>query len=209
MDDTVAEVLRGIVSFAAPERPVDDVVDEIQALHLFARRNEVSPGLSDSLGDAVDLGAQILSLVIYSEANRRSVGHNFKAMVYATVDHAFIDIALAKAHADPFTLLTTAASFILTRLSEYAYVEAAKETEGSRLHATGHEVARAMWNALARNPQTVGLSWERCQQYRSLVRQTRELLDAAQTPEPVIQFLTLLFFVRLLEALQIAEGARV
>jgi len=199
---TVSEVLRGVVSFDAPEREVEEVVDEVHALLLFARRNGGDRELVRALGQAAELGDEITRLAVVGTTSEKVVGHNFRAMVLATLDHTMLDVAVASAHSDPFTLLTTGASFILNRLAEYAYVESAKELQSAELRLTGQRLGQLMWETLAENPRTDGIAWEKCREYQKLVAQVREAVSSAGSVEPSMRIVTLLFYVRLLEALQ-------
>lgn len=199
---TVSDVLESIVSFDAPERDVEDVVDDVHALLLYTRRNGGDRELVHSLGQAAELGDEITRLAVVGTSSEKVVGHNFRAMVLATLDHTMLDVAVASGHSDPFTLLTTGASFILNRLAEYAYVESAKELQSAELRLTGHRLGQLMWDTLAENPRTDGIAWNKCQEYKRLVGQVRGMVTEARTVEPAARIVTLLFYVRLLEALQ-------
>lgn len=202
----MVDVLRGIVSFHAPEQAIEDVVDEVHALLLYVRRNGGDRELVRLVGQAAGLGDDLTRLTASLGASEKAVGHNFRAMVLATLDHTMLDIAVATAHTDLFTLLTTGASFVLNRMAEYAYVESAKELQSGQLRVTAQELGRRMWETLAENPRTDGLSWEKCREYKQLVRQAREAVEQAGSAEPAARILTLLFYVRLLQALQKASS---
>lgn len=191
-----------LVTFGQAERGLDETVDEVAALHLFARRNEVPEAAARHLSRARDLGFRLLAVLHQSAAGVRAVQYNFKAMIYATLDHALIRVLLASKHWDLVTVVSTGTSFVLDRMAEYSYVQSAQAQESAGLRQCYLELCREMWETVADNPQTAGLSWEACQKYRHLISRLRASLEGCRSAEPAVRLYTMLFYVRLIFALE-------
>lgn len=196
------EHLGRLVRFEPPDRALDEAVDDLRALHLYALRNGAPPETVEALGRCGRLGARALALHVSSSGMEAAVGHNFKAMVYATLDHALIRTVLASSNWNLFTLLTTGASFVLDRMSEYEYVRSARVQRDSVVANLQADLAADMWEALAHNPQTAGISWDQCLACRDLVGRVRRLLAASPSAAPAQGLAILLLYTAMLQALQ-------
>lgn len=196
------ERLGRLVRFEPADRPLEDVVDELRALHLYALRNEAPPAVVEALARGGHLGARALALKSSCCGMEAAVGHNFRAMVFATLDHALVRTILATSNWNLFTVLSTGASFVLDRLSEYAYVQSARVQRDSVVRNLHGELVSDLWEAVAHNPRTVGLSWEECQAYLDLVRRVRTLLATSPDDTAAMALCTLLLYTTMAQALQ-------
>jgi hypothetical protein len=197
----VEEVLRPVVELR-DERSLAEVIDDISALVLFCRRNGMRPEITWVIEQCRRLGSKIRALLLSTEGLEEMVGINLRAMVYGTVDEILLRVAVTSASWNLFTVLASGTSFILQRLAEYAYVQSAENRQEDFLRLACLELSDEMWEALAHNPATKGITWEKCLEHRELVRQVREALDSALSPEILVRFYTLLFYARLVEAMR-------
>ncbi len=193
------EHLDSLVRFDPPERPLDEVVDDLRTLHLFAVRNHVEPALAEELARCVRLGSRALALCNVCAGMEEAVGQNFKAMVYGTLDHALIRTVLATSNWNLFTVLTTGTSFVLDRMAEYAYVRSSRAQRDAVVHNLHGELVGDLWEALARNPGTEGLSWEACLACRELVRRLQASLACSASAAPAVSLATWLLYAALLQ----------
>jgi len=207
-EKTVEQVVRPIVEFRDAERPISDVIDDVSALVLFSRRNGVRADVLEMLEQCRRLGARIRALLLSSQGFEEMVGINMKALVYGTIDEILLRVAVTSSSWTLFTVLTSGASFILQRLAEYAYVQSAENRQDDFLRLTSLDLAEEMWEALAHNPATKGISWEQSLQYGGLVKEVREALDAARSPEVLLRLFTLLLYGKLVEVVRAVAPAK-
>ncbi len=198
----VGEELDRLIRFDPPELGLDEVLDLLRTLHLHALRNQAPPALVADLARCVRLGARAMALRHLCAGMEEAVGQNFKAMVYGTLDHALIRTVLATSNWNLFTVLTTGTSFVLDRMAEYAYVRSSQAQRDALVHNLHAELVSDLWEALALNPSTEGLSWEGCLACRDLVRRVQTSLAATASEAPAVALATWLLYAAILQTRQ-------
>jgi len=144
-------------------------------------------------------------MILETGGTEKAVGQNVKALVYATLEHLILRVGISATFENPFTLFTNAVSFILNRISEYSYVQSAKEIESIYLNKARMLLREDLWEIVMSNPDIQNVKPEGAKEINRMITLLVTTIDQPRITALYIQFYAFLFYIYILKAL---EGIR-
>ncbi|GEM_PF-2341883 len=208
---TIRDSLHSILELSNETLSVQDVADELRVLHLLAEKN-IKPvqrtaydEIDSEMRAAIHLLTRLEIFFIKTQGAEKSVSENFKALIYATLEHISLRIGISASLQNPLTLFTNVVSFILNRVAEYSYVKAAKETQDIYFNQAGAYLREDLWQMLEKNSSLVNVTHEQGQEFKAMIGTVVEALNRAHSAEAYAQIYAMLVYATLFRVMVLLE----
>jgi len=200
---TIRDSLRSIIELGNESLSVPEVADELRLLHLIAEKN-VKPvqriaydEIDGELMFAIHLLTRLDIFFIKTQGAEKSVSENFKALIYATLEHISLRIGISASLQNPLTLFTNVVSFILNRVAEYSYVKAAKESQDIYFNQASAYLKEDMWQMLERNSSLKSVTLEQGREFKAMIGSVVEPLHRAHSSDAYAYLYAMLIYMTL------------
>jgi hypothetical protein len=206
--DEIKSAIASLVELAKEPLTIQDMLDEMKIIHLLGDKNikATHRALFESLkkdGDYVShLLVRLKLLVVHTEGSQKAISENYKALLYATLEHVSLRVGIAASFSNFFTLFTNVLSFVLNRVSEYAYVKAAKENEEIYFQEAKINLWEDLWMAVEMNDTLKDISYQQAQQISDMISTVAQTLYKSKNMQLYLHFYALLIYVFLLNMLK-------
>lgn len=197
---TIRDSLHSILELSNEALSVQDVADELRVLHLIAEKN-VKPLLRAACDEidsemrfAIHLLTRLEVFFIKTEGAEKSVSENFKALIYATLEHISLRVGISASLQNPLTLFTNVVSFILNRVAEYSYVKSAKDIQDIYFNQASAYLREDLWQMLEKNSSLNDVTYEQGREFRSMIASVVEALNRAHSAEAYVHLYAMLIY---------------
>jgi hypothetical protein len=203
--------ITALVEMAKDPLTIQDMLDEMKIIRLMGEKNlrATHPALLENLLRDIDYVSHLLLrlklLIVHTEGSERAVSENFKALLYATLEHVALRVGIAASFSNLFTLFTNVLSFVLNRVSEYAYVKAARESEEIYALEARIDLWQDLWMAVEMNRSIKDISYEQAVQLKDMIASAAETLYKAKNMQMYLHLYALLIYVFLLNMLKTVD----
>ncbi len=208
---TIKKTLESIADFSRQAESIEDIMGEMNLLILLCEKNLRSAGhplyeiIEPDITQASRFLFRLENMILETGGTEKAVGQNVKALVYATLEHLILRVGISATFENPFTLFTNAVSFILNRISEYSYVQSAKEIESIYLNKARMLLREDLWEIVMSNPDIQNVKPEGAKEINRMITLLVTTIDQPRITALYIQFYAFLFYIYILKAL---EGIR-
>jgi hypothetical protein len=208
---TIKKTLEAVADFSRQAESIEEIMGEMNLLTLLCEKNLRSTGhplyeiIEPDITQASRFLFRLENMILETGGTEKAVGQNVKALVYATLEHLILRVGISATFENPFTLFTNAVSFILNRISEYSYVQSAREIELIYLNKARMLLREDLWEIVMTNPDIQNVKPEGAKEINRMITLLVTTIDQPRITALYIQFYAFLFYIYILKAL---EGIR-
>jgi hypothetical protein len=212
--ELIKKKLESIASVTREAQSIEDLMGEMNILTLLCEKNlrHSHRPLYDLIEPDVSLASRFLfrleNMMLETGGASRMVGENVKALVFATLEHLILRLGISATFENPFTLFTNAVSFIMNRISEYAYVKSAKESEEIYLNKARMFLREDLWEIVMTNPAVHSITPEGAEEINHMIAGLVKTIDEPRSTALYIQFYVFIYYIYILKAFESARDFR-
>lgn len=209
--EDIRNAISSIVSFSRETLSIQDMMDEVKALKLICSKNSEKAGakIFENLNDEFHFINRLLIhlrlLLISTGGAEKAVNENFKALVYATLEHVALRIGISASSQSTLTFFTNVISFLLNRVAEYSYVRSAKQSQEIYFSQARTYLWEDLWEIAEKNQSNSDVDYGKACEIKNMINSLINSIDIAKSEEVYIRLYSVMVYIYLLNILKIID----